>query len=205
MIFEFTCRILSNFLTKKMVMKKIKIAAIPVLVLLLFSSCTSVRVLSDYDQKANFNTYKSYAFYKTGIDKAQISDLDKKRILKAIDGEMTYRGFTKSENPDVLISIFTKEKEQVDIYNNYWGMGYYGWGWNPWYWGPGWGGSNVSSHTEGSLYIDIIDAKTKELVWQGKGVGNLGNMENPERKEKRIREFVTEILKAYPPNAVAGR
>ncbi len=186
-------------------MKKIKIAAIPVFVLLFFSSCTSVRVVSDYDQKADFNTYKSYAFYKTGIDKAQISDLDKKRILKAIDGEMTYRGFAKSNTPDVLISIFTKEKEQVDIYNNYWGAGYYGWGWNPWYWGPGWGGSNVSTRTEGSLYIDIIDAKSKELVWQGKGVGNLGNVENPERKEKRIREFVTEILKAYPPNAIAGR
>lgn len=72
------------------------------------------------------------------------------------------KGFMKSENPDMLISIFTKEKERVDVYNNA------GFGWGP-YWGWGWGGySNVTSHTEGSLYIDIIDAKKKELVWQGK-------------------------------------
>lgn len=184
-------------------MKRIQIAVLPVLVLLFLTSCTSVRVLSDYDREANFSNYKTYAFYKTGIDRAQISDLDKKRILRAIDAELSSRGFVKSEDPDLLISIFTKEKEQVDIYNNYWGG--YGWGWNPYYWGPGWGGSNVSTRTEGSLYIDLIDAKDKELVWQGKGIGNLGNIENIEKKEQRIREFVSLILQEYPPNAVAAR
>ncbi|WP_276165494.1 DUF4136 domain-containing protein [Zobellia alginiliquefaciens] len=186
-------------------MKKIKILVVPMLVLLFLSSCTSVRVLSDYDKEANFNSYKSYAFYKTGIDKAQISDLDKKRILRAIESEMTKRGFTKSENPDILVSIFTKEKEQVDIYNNYWGGGW-GWGWNPYYWGPGWGGgNNVSTRTEGSLYIDLIDSKSKELVWQGKGVGNLTTTGNIAKKEERIQEFVSEILMQYPPNIVATK
>jgi hypothetical protein len=34
------------------------------------------------------------------------------------------------------------------------------------------GGRNyVSSSTEGTLYIDLIDAKKKELVWEGEGVG----------------------------------
>ncbi len=181
------------------------------LVLLFLSSCASVRVLSDYDKEVNFNEYKSYAFYKTGIDKAQVSDLDKKRILKAIDTELSARGFVKSDNPDILISIFTKEKEQVDIYNNNWGWGGawgWGWGWSPWMWGgwgPGWGGNNVSTRTEGSLYIDLIDSKSRELVWQGKGVGNLNNISKIEKKEERIKEFVSEILQAYPPNAVAGR
>lgn len=180
-----------------------KILALPIMALLFLSSCVSVRVLSDYDKEANFNSYKSYAFYKTGIDKAHISDLDKKRILKAIDTEMSSRGMVKSQEPDILISIFTKEREQVDIYNNYWGGGgMYGWGWNPWYWGgygPGWGGPSVSTRTQGSLYIDLIDAKNKELVWQGKGIGTIGNTKNIERKEERIREFVTEILNQYPP------
>lgn len=182
-----------------------KILALPVLVLLFLGSCTSVRVLSDYDKEANFNGYKSYAFYKTGIDKAHISDLDKKRILKAIDTEMSSRGMTKSQNPDILISIFTKEREQVDVYNNYWG-GRYGWGWSPWYWGPGYhgNGTSVSTRTQGSLYIDLIDAENKELVWQGKGIGTLSNTKNIEKKEERIREFVTEILQQYPPGIASN-
>lgn len=182
-------------------MKIVQLLALPLLALLVLSSCTSVRVLTDYDKNANFNAYKTYAFYKTGIDKAQISDLDKKRILHAIDGEMSARGFTKSENPDVLISIFTKEREQVDIYNNYW-RGGFGWGWNPYFYGgPGMYGNQVSTRTEGSLYIDLIDAKDKQLVWQGKGVGSLYQTKKIEKKEARIKEFVSEILEAYPPRA----
>lgn len=182
-------------------MKKIRFLILPVLMLLFLSSCTSVRVLSDYDREADFKTYKTYAFYKTGIDKAEISDLDKKRILRAIDSEMSAKGFVKSNDPDILISLFTKERQQVDIYSNYWGAGYYGWGWNPYFWGGPYMGNNVSSKTEGSLYIDIIDAKDKQLVWQGRGVGTLNNIRDMEKKEARIKEFVAEILKAYPPGA----
>lgn len=190
-------------------MKKFKFLALPILALVFLSSCSSVRVLSDYDQKANFNGYKSYAFYKTGIDKAQISDLDKKRILRAIETEMGSRGFVKSESPDILISIFTKEQERVDVYNNNFGWGgAWGWGYNPWAWGPGWGwggGSQVTSRTQGSLYIDLIDTKSKELVWQGKGEGTLANTNNITKKEQRIQQFVAQILEQYPPNALASK
>ena len=105
---------------------------------------------------------------------------------------MTKKGFSKSENPDVLISIFTKERERVDVYNN---MGF-GWGWNP-YWGMGMGYTNVTTTPEGTLFIDIIDAKTKELVWQGEGSGYL--TKNTEKKDARIMEFVSKILEQYPP------
>ncbi|NER18724.1 DUF4136 domain-containing protein [Spongiivirga citrea] len=190
-------------------MKKIKVL-LPLLLVLMLTSCVSVRVASDYDQQANFNEYKSFAFYKTGIDKAEISDLDKKRILRAIESEMLAKGFVKSDNPDVLVNIFTKEKERVDVYNN-WGWGGFGWGgfgWGGWGWGwgPGWGGglNNISTRTEGSLYIDVIDTDEKELVWQGKGTGNLVTNNNIEKKEARIREFVQEIMKQYPPLAQAN-
>nr|WP_299073116.1 DUF4136 domain-containing protein [uncultured Allomuricauda sp.] len=185
-------------------MKNLKLFSLTALAVVFLTSCSSVRVIADYDKEANFKTYKTYAFYKTGIDKAQISDLDKKRILKAIDAEMSSRGFVKSEQPDVLVSIFTKERERVDVYNNNFG---WGWGWggfyNPWLWGPGWGGgwggNNVSTRTEGSLYIDLIDTQNRELVWQGRGVGTLNNTKNIEKKEERIREFVAQILQEYPP------
>lgn len=156
------------------------------------ASCSSVRVVSDYDKQANFTTYNSFAFYKPGIDKAEISDLDKKRILRAIESELTTKGFQKSENPNLLVNIFTKEQKKVDVYNNYG----YGWGWNPWYWGGTY--NNVVTSTEGTLFIDLIDAKTNELVWQGKGSGNLTESD-VDKKDARIHEFVAEILSQYPP------
>ncbi|MBT8236569.1 MAG: DUF4136 domain-containing protein [Bacteroidia bacterium] len=192
-------------------MKSLKKFSIPALALLMLASCVSVRVVTDYDRDTNFSEYKSYAFYKTGIDKAEISDLDKKRILRAIEAEMGSRGLVKSESPDLLVSIFTKEKERVDVFNNSFGFGW-GWGYPYWggywggYWGPwgGYWGPNVSTRTEGALYIDLIDAKNKELVWQGRGQGSLNNFRNIEKKEERIKEFVSEILARYPPNAIAS-
>jgi hypothetical protein len=163
------------------------------LIFLVAFSCSSVKVASDYDKNANFNQFKTFAFYKTGIDKAEISDLDKRRILRAIENEMLSKGFTKSENPDLLVSIFTKSRERVNVNNNF-GYGY-GWGWSPWYWGPNY--TTVSTSTEGVLYIDLIDNSKKELVWQGMGTGYLS--QKIDKKEERIKEFVFKIMEKYPP------
>jgi hypothetical protein len=152
-------------------------------------------VNSDYDKKVEFTQFKTFAFYKNGIDKVEISDLDKRRILNSIDEVLTTKGLTKSETPDLLINFFTKEREQVDVnqFNMGWGYGW-GWGWDPWMWG---GNTSVTRYVEGTLYIDIIDAKKKELIWQGEGIGVLTKDTN--KKDALIKEFVTKILSQYPP------
>ncbi|WP_425077716.1 DUF4136 domain-containing protein [Psychroserpens sp. S379A] len=164
-----------------------------VLLITLTTACSSVRVASDYDKEANFESYKTFAFFKTGIDKAEISDLDKRRILRAIEAELLAKGFTKSDNPDMLVSIFTKSQQRVNVYNNAWGWGSFGPGW-------GWGWNNqpvVSTQSEGTLFIDLIDMKNKELIWQGMGTGYIS--QNMEKKEAQIKEFVMKIMEKYPP------
>jgi hypothetical protein len=174
------------------------IKILPLLMLfVMLASCSSVRVAADYDKNANFNEYKTFAFYKPGIDKAEINDLDVRRILRAIEAELMAKGFTKSENPDMLVSIFTKSQQRVDVYNNNWGFG--GWGWGGFGgWGWGWNQQpTVSTSTEGTLYIDLIDATKKELIWQGMGTGYLS--QRMEKKEERIKEFVSKVMEKYPP------
>lgn len=154
-------------------------------------SCSSVRVAEDYDTTANFNDYKTFAFFKTGIDKAEISDLDKRRILRAIEAELLAKGLTKSNNPDMLVSLFTKSEQRVDVFNNNIGFGGWGWGW-------GWNQQPfVSTTTQGYLYIDLLDANRKELIWQGVGTGFLSR--NMKKKERRIKEFVSKVMTKYPP------
>jgi len=179
-------------------MKAIKTIAIALLITL--SSCSSINVYSDFDKDANFSQYKTYAFHIKSIDKVQISELDKKRILKAIEYELGQKGMIKSEKPDLLVNIFTKEKEEVNVnqFNNNWGWGWgFGWGYgfgNPYNWG---GYPLVSSSVEGTLFIDFIDTKKNELVWQGEGVGYL--TQDRSKKEAVINEFVAKILMQYPP------
>ena len=171
-------------------MKTFKLLSI--LFILTLASCSTVRVNADYDKKATFTNYKTYAYLKSGIDKVEISDLDKKRILYSIDEVMATKGFTKSENPDIIVNIFTKERERVEVYQNYG----FGWGWGP-YWGMGINRPAVTTTPEGTLFLDFVDAKTKELVWQGIGTGYLTT--DSERKDERIAEFVAKILEKYPP------
>jgi hypothetical protein len=182
---------------KYFLMKYIK--SLLLALVIVFSSCNSVKVVVDYDSKVDFKKYKTFAFYKTGIDKAEISDLDKKRILRVIEAELSLLGMVKSENPDMLVSIFTKSREKVNVnqMNNF-GYGF-GWGWNPWMWnGANNNNINISQYTEGTLFIDFIDKEKKELVWQGVGTGAL-KIQNREKKEERIKEFVKEIVSRFPP------
>ncbi len=191
-------------------MMKLYLSASVILVLILVS-CSSVNVYSDFDKKTDFSNFKTYAFYKKGIDKVEISDLDKRRILRAIENELQAKGMVVSDNPDVLINIFTKSREKIDVYsNNYngwypwyygYGYGYYGHGYGR---GYGFGYTNVSTSTEGTLFIDLIDARKKELAWQGIGTGVLSYQKNIEKKEARINEFVSKIMMAYPPELEAA-
>ncbi len=172
---------------------------LPLVLVILLSSCNAVHVNADYDKTVNFSKYKTYAFLKAGIDKVEISDLDKKRILKFIDINMIAKGFSKSETPDILVNINTKAVRNVAVnqFQSGWGWGM-GWGINPFF------SNNVDvvTNTEGTLIIDFIDASTKELVWQGEGIGNL--TQNTHRKDENINTFVTRILEQYPPVIKVG-
>ncbi|MDG2415746.1 MAG: DUF4136 domain-containing protein, partial [Flavobacteriaceae bacterium] len=58
--------------------------ALPLFTFMMFlHSCSSIKVITDYDPNVSFDRYKTYAFYKAGIDQVKISDLDKRRILKS--------------------------------------------------------------------------------------------------------------------------
>ncbi len=164
---------------------------------LALTGCSSVRVAVDYDTAVSFDQYKSFAFFKPSVDKMEVSDLDKKRILHAIDNNLTTKGFTKSQEAGLLVHVFTKEEKEVDVFQNNYS---WGWGWSPW-WNTSFFGPSVSTRTEGQLYINLVDANTNQLIWQGKGTAQLYPNEKVEKKQARIQKIVDKILEQYPPES----
>ena len=164
----------------------------------ILTSCNSIRVSSDYNEEINFTEFKTYAFSKSGIDKVEINDIDKKRILRAIDVELYNKGYRKSSiEPDFLINFFTKTNKKIDYYpsNNYYGyavpyggMGHYA---SSWY-------LNSFYYNEGVMFIDIIERNKNELVWQGIGKGYIYN-DKPDNKNEKIKAMVNKILLQFPP------
>jgi|TARA_B000000460_G_scaffold88956_1_gene62038 hypothetical protein len=174
-------------------LKKLKIFFFTIFLLL--QSC-GIYVQTDYDRDVDFSEYNTFAFYKPDIDKVKISDLDKKRMLKYIDLSLKEKGLTRSDNPDIIVTIETLSRERVYLRNNL-AYGYYPqvlWGY---YNHPS--SSLVTSNTQGTLFINIIDTKNNQLVWQGRGVGIINEFR--EDRDEMISNFVNKIFEEYPPKS----
>jgi hypothetical protein len=166
--------------------------------LIITASCSSVKVSYDYDKNAGFATYKTYAF--TGeAENLSLDDINRNRILTAISNELALKGFTKSENPDVLIDINIKGvlKQTATATNT---GGYYGAGYR---YGRGGGFSTTyveyDTYVDGTLFIDMIDASKKELVWQGRGTKTIDPDASQKKREENINYAVKQIFTQYPP------
>ena len=71
--------------------------------------------------------------------------------------------------------------------------GFYG-GW------PGYGwGDQVYQYTEGTLNIDLVDARRKQLVWEGVAVGEVQDQDQDlAGSEQRAEKVVARIFAKYP-------
>src|SRR5688572_3009698 len=163
------------------------------------TSCSSIKVSSDFDSQANFAGYKTYAF-RPEAEALPVDDINRARIINAVTNELAAKGFTKSAQPDVLIDLNIKAEQKQTATATSSSPGYYGAGYR-----YGWGGGfstttiNVENYTEGTLFVDMIDASKKQLVWQGRAVKTLDPDATPAQREKNINYGVKQIFTTYPP------
>lgn len=163
------------------------------------AACSSLKVSYDYDKQADFAKYKTYAFTEDAL-KLPVGDLNRDRILKAIETELAAKGMTKSDSPDALIDILVKAEEKVDAtatttptYGGY-GYGRYGYG----------GGFSTTSinyneYVEGTLFVNMVDAAVQKIVWQGRATKTLDEDASAEKREQNINTAVKQIFTKYPP------
>ena len=156
------------------------------------ASCSPFQVRSDYAQSANFSSYKTY---KLRIDDLKINDIDKDRVLNELSKQLQAKGLQSGENPDLIINVKANHKKITEINSsNPYGM--YGWG-GPFGWGVGMNRTWTSNYNEGAVIVDMIDAQTQKLVWQGIGSGI--SVDRPKTKEKQNPQIMEEIMANYPP------
>ena len=186
-------------------MKKIIILSFAILMVL--SSCETMRVTSDFDPNVDFTKHKTYNVLPWDSDNsAQINEFDQKRILDAVHAQMLARGYKLAESgSDISVSTFLifNEKEQTTAYTNHYNMGGYGYyggfgyyGFGPGYYGGGTTTYNTQVYTVGTLIIDVFDNSTKKLIWQGIGAGTID--EKRENRDKNIPRAIAKIMTPYP-------
>ena len=81
--------------------------------------------------------------------------------------------------------------------------GYYGYGYGGYRYGYGGGFStttiNYDTYQEGTLFIEMVDPKKLELVWQGRGNGTMNPDASAKKREDNINYAVKKIFYEYPP------
>lgn len=176
-----------------------------VLVLIGIYSCTPAREAAFVDKNIDFSKYKSLAYY--GWSKGSgslINDSERTQIEKAFGTEFRNRGIeirTISNEYDLVVSLFLilDKTTNTTAYNSHYGDGLYngqvGFGSG---FGIGYSGTTYkeNDYLEGTLIVDVIDAKTKELIWQGIGKGFVDP--DPATREKNIPKSVAKIMSTYP-------
>jgi hypothetical protein len=152
----------------------------------------------DFDKTANFAQFRTFAM-KEGTPTG--NPLIDKRLVAAIETQMATKGFVRDDsNPDVVVVYHIAFDEQKDISSYSTGPMYGGYGYG---WGGGWGSTTTDVRVReilvGTLAIDLIDAKTKQVAWRGLGSKEIDTQAKPEKRDQNITKAVEKIFKNYPP------
>ena len=145
---------------------------------LLETSCSSTKI--KYDKSVDFSQYKTFAFFKKGLDHLKISAKKKRFVVRTISEALLQKGFTKSGRPDFIVNIYTDLHDRIDVY--------------PHYYSPFYSRAYIEKSKEGTLFIDIVDLKQKKVIWSGSRYINLrGN------DYKQFKRAIYKLLEKFPP------
>jgi len=172
---------------------------------IIFSSCSSIKITSDYDKSVDFTKYKTFEYYGWAKESDKLlNDLDKKRIEDAFSNELYKRGLSYvATGGDLIVTLFIviEDKTQTTAQTSSMGGGYYGghYGYGPgWGWGPSYSTTTVSTYDYkyGTLVCDVFDKTDERLIWEG--IGSKSIVEDPKNRDKSIPYAVAKIMAEYP-------
>lgn len=136
--------------------------ALGVLAGVLTVACSSVTTAVDYDHTINWSQFHTFQIAEGTKDPVTFTQ---KRIEDGITSQLTSKGWQPvTSNPDILVytHVVLSQEKQWNA-TSMGGFGYRGWG------GMG-GGMATATQTTipiGTLIVDMVNPKTKEMVWRG--------------------------------------
>lgn len=160
----------------------------------LLASCAGTRVNYDYDKATDFSNYTSYNYF-SDMDSG-LSQLDEKRLLRALDSTLQAKGFLLTEEPDFYINILSSEFRNTS--NNAVGVGIGGTGRNVG------GGVSVglplgNSGIQRRIQFDFVDAQKDALFWQATSESGYRENASPSVREDQLRALVKKVFSKFPP------
>jgi hypothetical protein len=172
--------------------------------LLLAAGCAGQKVTTDYSPSAGFSQFRTFTLVSPpDSDAGQLLD---QRVRNAVQAQLVGKGLTETDrqSADLFVGygMVDKTHREVYTYRDGWGWGR-GFGWRYYRWGVAWPMSvrrQVESYTDGTVVVHLIDAKNKQVVWEGEAADVLRlPVENPASATREIDAAVAKLFAKYPP------
>ena len=178
-----------------------------------FLSCSGARVSTDKTASVDLSKYETFAYLpmlKDSTDQSAYNYEAESRFMDQIGEEMRTLGYnTDVDNPDLLVYARAQFQQEEDVqaepvYNNY---TYYNYGYGPAFNYPGYysGYNTVTDvvgydleevdYGQGTMVVDLIDAKTNEIVWRGTAKDEGFSVD---AVQDNVSAYADEIFEEYP-------
>ena len=168
------------------------------------TSGPDIRVNSAPD--TNFTAYSTFGFpEQTGTDRGGYSTLVTSYFKSAVRDQMEQRGYQYVDaNPDLLVNFYAKVHERTEVrpdptFSS--GYGYYGYRYGLYSAWPFYDDAvRTVTYPVGTANIDVVDARKKQMIWEGvaQGVVSDEDMDHPKESISRV---VTQLFARYPGRA----
>lgn len=173
------------------------------------SGCaTKPYVATDYEASYNFAALKSFAVKSAKQDTKEnilISPFTLSHIHSLVNSELAkrYQSVSESASPDFYVTyhVVMEEKLEPSAYDQMYGFGFWGRGYrypSSMFYRPALDGG-VRVYNQGSLIIDMVDAKTQQPIWRGVSEKRLGRGLSPQKQREILTGAVLEVLAQFPP------
>jgi hypothetical protein len=130
-------------------------------------------------------------------DPMRVNSGSNRALRNALLQGLASRGYTVVDtSPDFAVAYYATAQDKLDIMR--WDYGY---AWWPRWW-HGWGlrgpvgPTETTEYGSGTVVVDVIDAKTRELLWRGKGLARVSDDERG--YELDLQKTVTAIVARFP-------
>jgi len=171
--------------------------------LVVLAGCSGNQVTTDYNPQTGFSQYKTFAM--VSVPDSFSHQLIDDRIRTAVEGKLIDKGLseTNRNDADLYVGYGVVDRTRQEISTNRWGWGP-GWGWRYYRWGLAWPAMtthDITTYTDGTVVVSLVDAKTHREVWQGQAADVLSlPINNPKSATKEIDQAVSRIFAKYPPD-----
>lgn len=167
------------------------------------AGCASMNVSSHIERGVNFSQYVTYDWgppdnLPVGDPRLDNNPFFNDYLQGAIEKKMAAKGFERAagKETDLLIHYHASVNQRLDVYRADQQYGYCYGDCEP----------QVVDFEQGTLVIDIVDAKTKKVVWRGWAQDTMtGVIDNQERLQKQVDEGVTKMMLLLPRGGAALR